>query len=72
MHNRRFTPEKPTTELFIPTVVERIFCKKHGAEKGEPCGRLGPYMAVCNARAKRAGFNAPVSEKSLRMNRHKR
>jgi hypothetical protein len=72
MSNRQFTPEVPTTQLFIPTVIERTPCKRHGADKGQPCGNLGPYHAICNARAKRAGFNAPISEKSLRMNRFKR
>ena len=66
MHNN-LAPENPTSELFLQSVIDRQGCQKHGVNKGEPCGRMGPYRAICNARAKRAGFNHKISEKSLRL-----
>lgn len=72
MHKRNVTPETPTTDRFVPSVIEREACKRHGAEKGDPCGHLGPNAVICNARAKRAGFNGKISEKSIRMTRQKR
>ena len=71
MYNRSATPknEKPTTELFMDAVLERETCRKHKADIGQPCGWMGPYRAICNARAKRAGFNAPVRPESLRLHR---
>jgi hypothetical protein len=57
--------------LRIPIVMEASHCKKHRADKGEPCWtlrintdkRLAP--AVCGARVKRAGFTAPISEEAM-------
>lgn len=76
MYNRTATPknEKPTTELFVVAVTERQECKKHRASIGWPCWGIiqadGIYMnAVCNKRAKAAGFNHPIRPESLRLNR---
>jgi hypothetical protein len=69
MHNKLVAPEKPTTALFMDTILDRQACPKHKAEKGFPCGWLGPHRVVCNKRARRAGFNHRISEKSLRLNR---
>jgi hypothetical protein len=71
------TTETPTTELYLDAVLERQSCQKHDAEKGSPCWGITESSgvgrgAVCNKRAKRAGFNNKVSEKSLRLNRHKK
>lgn len=72
MHNK-FTPEVPTTERYLQTVIDRQPCGKHNADKGEPCFTLpktrGYTTAVCNRRAKRAGFNHRISLKSLSMMR---
>lgn len=72
MYNRKFTPakgDKPTTELFMDAVLERQACRHHKAEKGQPCGWMGPFRAICNKRAKAAGFNHPIHPGSLRLNR---
>lgn len=76
MYNRNATPknEKPTTELFVVAVTEREECKKHSASIGWPCWGIiqadGLYMnAVCNTRARKAGFNHPIRPESLRLNR---
>lgn len=76
MYNRNATPknEKPTTELFVVAVTERQECKKHSASIGWPCWGIiqadGLYMnAVCNTRARKAGFNHPIRPESLRLNR---
>lgn len=56
--------DRPTTVTFIPAVMAASTCKKHGAAEDEPCYVLNERRGVCNARAKRAGFNHEVSEKS--------
>lgn len=64
--------DDPTTELYIPDVLLRTDCPKHKAKLGFGCFvTIGykdkkPKHAVCNARAKKAGFNAPIHEASLR------
>lgn len=60
----------------IPTVVSTSPCVKHRAGKGVPCWWVhlsagARAMAVCNSRAKKAGFNAPISEQSLFNRREK-
>lgn len=55
----------------IGIVMDASPCKKHKANKGDPCWtlrisvdkRLAP--AVCGARVKSAGFSAPVNPESL-------
>lgn len=71
------TPEKPTTERFLSTVIERQACVKHNVPEGIPCwhitrgsGGFGFLAGVCDKRAQRAGFSHDISEKSLRLNRH--
>lgn len=73
----RKNDEVPTTDLYLPSVMDRQQCPKHKAPQGVPCFHIprvkgGYFGAVCNKRAKRAGFNAPIQERSLRMNRGKR
>lgn len=70
----QFAAEKPTTELFLDTILDRRPCPKHKAAIGEPCWVLerslrGGALAVCNRRARAAGFNHPIDPKSLRLNR---
>lgn len=77
MFNRSNTTpknEKPTTELFVVAVTERQACAKHQASVGWPCWGIiqanGAYMnAVCNKRAKAAGFNHAIKPESLRLHR---
>lgn len=77
MFKKNVTPaadEKPTTEVFMDSVIERVPCKRHASEKGSPCWGITTSSglglgAVCNWRAKKAGFNHKISEKSLRLNR---
>lgn len=73
MHNK-FNKDLPSTETYITTIVERETCGPHKAQRGFPCWVLensfGYFLqGVCNKRAKKAGFNHPVSEKSLRSHR---
>lgn len=74
MFNRSRTVEKPSTELFLDSVLERVDCRKHKVPTGVPCFHIykttgGYFPAVCNKRAVRAGFNAPIRPESLRLNR---
>ncbi len=66
--------ETPTTELFMEDVIDRQPCKRHDADKGLPCWHLPDSTgfglgAICNWRAKKAGFNNKIDERSLRLNR---
>lgn len=77
MPNRKFTPEKPTTELFLPTILDRLGCGRHKVPVGVPCFHVvrdgfGRGAGICNYRAKKAGFNHPVDPKSLRRNQGKK
>ena len=51
--------------------VLATYCKKHDASIGDPCFKLEgsvtrqTFYHVCNARAKRAGFHARISEGAL-------
>lgn len=63
-------PEEPSTDLFMDTIIARVHCPKHKADSGEPCWSIGIYGQICNRRAKRAGFNHKISEKSLRLTRY--
>jgi hypothetical protein len=63
-----------TSEKFIEKVLERTDCKKHKAFTGIPCFHIRPanskfgYLAgICNNRAKRAGYNAPISESAVKL-----
>lgn len=76
MYNRPTTPknEKPTTELFMDAILERKACQKHEASVGDPCWGIVQSDglgrgAVCNRRAKAAGFNNPIRPESLRLHR---
>jgi hypothetical protein len=67
---RYIEQDEPTTELYIPTVLERTSCKNHDVPEGVPCFHIGNdesgyNAAVCNKRALRAGFNARISKSSL-------
>lgn len=67
--------ETPTTELYMKDVIHRQPCKRHDADKGDPCWLLSKegfqLGAICNWRAKKAGFNHKIDERSLRLNRRK-
>jgi hypothetical protein len=60
-----------TDRKFIPTVIDNAICE-HSPDGLTPCwaftspysGR--PILGVCNERAKRAGFNHPISDFALR------
>ena len=61
-------------ENFVATVMERTSCKRHGVEEGVACWPMYPVQgpplsAICNKRAKRAGFDGKIDDKSLRTNR---
>ncbi len=67
------TPERPTTELFISRILDREACDEHKMPIGIPCWHIhttsdGYKPAVCNERAKKAGFDSNISEKSLLAN----
>lgn len=58
-------------DLFIPLVMDREACGKHAVPQGVPCFHVrtqrGVLPAICNGRAKKTGFNAKISESSLRL-----
>jgi hypothetical protein len=62
----------------VQAVIETVGCKRHAAERLEPCWWLNQTnkhkisFAICDARARAAGFNAPISDKSLRRNSYKK
>ena len=56
--------DRPTTATFIPTVMAASTCKKHKAAIDEPCYELMGRFGVCNARAKRAGYDHAISDKA--------
>lgn len=63
-----------TSETYVPTIIERENCGSHKAQRGIPCWILvsndGYFLkGVCNKRAKKAGFNHPVSNKSMQSHR---
>lgn len=67
----------PTTETFLKTIIDREACGKHRAHRGTACWTIIQSdgfgkSAVCNQRAKKAGFRHKINEKSLRLSRPKR
>jgi hypothetical protein len=62
----------------IQAVIETVGCTRHAAERLKPCWWTKQNtsskisFAVCDARARDAGFNAPISDKSLRLNHFKK
>jgi hypothetical protein len=71
------TDEAPTTDLFISDVLLRKPCKDHDAGLGLACFQLVTddgvgLAAVCNRRARAAGFNASVSPQSLNRGKNQR
>lgn len=68
--------ESPTTDLFIPSVIEKVGCQKHEAPKGTPCWRMYPvngmdHGAICNKRAKSAGWAGQIDPRSLSTGRRR-
>lgn len=60
-------------ESVIPVVIDRVSCTRHNRAPGHPCwwlwllsGRKSP--AICNQRARSAGFNGEIDPRSLRKN----
>lgn len=65
-------------EPHIPDVMNRVICKRHGADVGEACWSVlsgsnseRVINGICNRRAKLAGYNGTISETSLRINRRR-
>lgn len=61
----------PTTKLYLDRIINETWCNKHKASIGAPCWGMPELSglgrsAVCNSRAKKAGFNNKISEGSLR------
>lgn len=74
---KNVTPERPTTDRYLDRIIDETSCKKHEAEAGDPCWGVAELSglgrgAVCNSRAKKAGFNHPISIHALRLNRQKK
>lgn len=62
--------EVPTTESFIPTIVDRRGCGHHSKNLGTPCwqmlGDSGQLLAgICNKRATKTGFVGKITPQSL-------
>ncbi len=59
------------SEPKLQKVMDFGGCKKHNAPQGVPCFHIpksigsGYFAGVCGRRAKTAGFNAPISDKSV-------
>lgn len=59
--------DEHTSKVYISDVLTRKACSKHEAEQGKPCWRIitsdtGEFLnAICNNRARRAGYKAKVS-----------
>lgn len=61
----------------MPTVLDTTICTKHQAVRGQACfsfpSMSGSYLhGICNKRALKAGFNAPISPEALRAGFQKR
>lgn len=72
MFNITADDDNRTTERFVPDVLARTQCSTHMAPESVGCWGIalsnGTYSsAVCNTRAKKAGFNAPVSNQAMRI-----
>lgn len=71
MKNAPVVDDVPTTELYVPRVILRTSCVIHEVETGEPCHEFESLISdtivggICNARARRAGMNAPIRPASL-------
>ena len=81
MHISRKTNQdfdEPTTELYLPKIINHMVCHTHKKALGEPCyvakGTTDEYrsiVGICNARAKAAGYNGFVQASSLDRNMRK-
>lgn len=72
MYKERY--EEPTFELFMTTILDRGPCARHQVPAGIPCWHItmssaGTLAAICNKRARAAGFDHKISPKSLSMAR---
>jgi hypothetical protein len=65
--------DPPTTELFMYRVITTTKCVKHNADETQPCFSHWPLIddqgkpmiwGICNHRAIKAGYDAPISETS--------
>jgi hypothetical protein len=68
---RNSKKEIHTFDRFMGEIIQTEPCKKHRAEKGDACFHIQSEsgttrIGICNYRAKKAGFNAAVNNKSLR------
>ncbi len=59
----------------IPVIVSRETCDKHDASHAQPCWYIYTsqgtrLLAICNARAIRAGYLGEINENSLRKGRY--
>lgn len=70
-YDRRRNSQKycePTFESKIGTVIGATDCRKHDAEELVPCWIIADqFGAVCNSRARRAGFHGKISPVSLNL-----
>lgn len=54
----------------IPDIIAAQTCQKHEASKQQPCWQIWTLAghklsAICNTRAKRAGYDGDISEAAL-------
>lgn len=62
----------PTTQTYIPAVIDRTGCVQHNALSGFPCYEFQGadndlwHVGICNSRARRAGMNGSIHPSSLR------
>jgi hypothetical protein len=66
-----FVDEGPTTDLYLPSIIERTPCPKHLAERGTSCYLFEAaegdtwHNGICNSRALAAGMNGRIHPMSL-------
>lgn len=63
--------------VHIPTIINRTGCTKHNKNEGYPCWSIETKTeehkpAVCNSRAKKAGFVGTIKPESLRTTSRKK
>lgn len=70
MYNKKTKP-KPNDGEHIKDIISRTVCRKHKADKGEPCfnikfdSRAAYGAGICNDRVVKAGYNGTISDSAM-------
>lgn len=70
--NQKVQYDTPTSDLYIPTVIDRVACGLHNMPLGVPCFHVqlnrntqAIAPAICNNRAIKAGYVGRINPASL-------